>query len=229
MQRVSPAYIAEDLCLAPEYHLEKNINKELPAIEPDSLKSKYLDALAEISAIQIFEDIPGIKQSRITIDANSLFEIWQPIPQRILLIGDLEFLRSDRSRIENIVEKLIWIGDAWLSSEIIDKKTKIATWEDALNIIDLYDYQLDFISVNFCVSQIVLETHNDRANQPITYWGLYPNCWQIHLHKVRTFNGGFVIDDYNTPYSFKIEVWSGTPIFRNQQTGESLTINCLYF
>lgn len=91
MQSANKSYISEDLCIAPEYHLAKNTNKELPNIDPDTTKSEYLNSLAVISAFQIFEDIPGIKKNRIIIDSNNLLEIWEPIPNRILLTEDLDF------------------------------------------------------------------------------------------------------------------------------------------
>ncbi|MBV8884962.1 MAG: hypothetical protein JO235_13345 [Chroococcidiopsidaceae cyanobacterium CP_BM_RX_35] len=43
MQGTSESYILTDLYFAPEYHLAKNTYKELPAIEPDVLKSEYED------------------------------------------------------------------------------------------------------------------------------------------------------------------------------------------
>ena len=135
MQNTDESYIAADLYLAPEYHLAKNTYKELPAIQPDVLKSEYLDSLAEISAIQIFEDIPGIKKSRIPIDAENLMEIWEPIPARIFLTEDLEFLKADNQRVETVIEKLIWLGNSWLSSAILTQRTKVETWEDVLNIL----------------------------------------------------------------------------------------------
>ena len=85
MQSASKSYIPADLCIAPEYYLAKNTNKKLPNIDADNIKSKYLDSLAEISAIQIFEDIPGIKKNIVPIDSKNLLEIWEPIPNRIML------------------------------------------------------------------------------------------------------------------------------------------------
>jgi len=224
MQNANESYIPEDLCIAPEYHLAKNTYKELPAIEPDTLKSEYLDSLAEISAIQIFEDIPGIKKSRITIDSKNLLEIWEPIPDRVLLTEDLEFLKADNQRIEVVVEKLTWLGDSWLSSEILEKKIKIGTWREVLNVLYEYNYLFDFITIAYHFPKIVLETHSNEFNEPAEYWSIYPSCWNICLIKTRTFNGGYVGDDYNTPYKFNIEVWAGLPFFRNTKTGEPVRI-----
>lgn len=228
MQSANESYISGNLCIAPEYHLAKNTNKELPDIEPNLIKSKYLDLLAEISAIQIFEDIPGIKKNRITIDSKHLFEIWEPIANRILLIEDLEFLKKDNQRIESVVEKLTWLGDSWLTSEILDEKLKIATWSDALNVIHHHNYRFDFITIGFHSSKIVLERQDNKSGKTSKYWGVYPPFWEICLNKTRTFNGGYIIDDYNTPYHFRIEVWAGIPFFRNIHTGEVITMESLY-
>ena len=220
MQNTDESYIAADLYLAPEYHLAKNTYKELPTIQPDVLKSEYLDSLAEISAIQIFEDIPGIKKSKIPIDAENLMEIWEPIPGRIFLSEDLEFLKADNQRVEAVVEKLIWLGNSWLSSAILTQRTKVETWEDILNILQQYNYTFDFITIAHHSHKIILETHNNATNEPTEYWGVYPNCWDISLIKTRNFNGGYIIDDYNTPYNFSIEVWVGIPFLRNIKTRE---------
>lgn len=228
MQRTNKSYFSEDLCTAPEYYLAKNIGKELPRIEPDTLKSQYLDSLAEVSAFQIFEDIPGIRKNRITIDATTLFEIWEPILDRILLVEDLNFLRIDQQRIDTIVAKLTWLGNSWLSAEILNQKMQVDTWEEVLDIATKYDYEFDIITVDYRPAQIVLEIRNNQSQQTTEYWGVYPSGWEIFLHKTRAFNGGYIIDDYNTPYKFKIEVWTGIPFFRNIQNGEIVTIENFY-
>lgn len=227
MQSANKSYISEDLCIAPEYHLAKNTNKELPNIDPDTTKSEYLNSLAVISAFQIFEDIPGIKKNRITIDSSNLVEIWEPIPNRILLTEDLDFLKKDSQRIKLVIEKLIWLGYSWLNLEIFEQRVKIETWQDALNVIQQYNYIFDFITIAFHSSKIGLETHSNKSGESTEYWGVYPNSWQICLIKTRTFNGGYIIDDYNTPYKFNIQVWAGIPFFRNIKTGEQITIESL--
>ncbi len=228
MQSVNKSYIPADLCIAPEYYLAKNTNKKLPNIDADNIKSKYLDSLAEISAIQIFEDVPGIKKNIIPIDSKNLLEIWEPIPDRIMLAEDLEFVKKENERIESVVKKLIWLSDSWLNSEILEQKVKIETWEDVLSVIRQYDYIVDFITIDFHPAEIVLENHSSTSGEPTEYWGIYPNCWDIYLIKIRTFNGGYIIDDYNTPYSFHIEAWAGIPFFRNTQTGELIKMEDLY-
>lgn len=97
-----------------------------------------------------------------------------------------------------------------------------------MNVVSRYDYRNDFITIAFHSAKIVLENHNNESGEPIKYWGLYPTCWDIYLNKTRAFNGGYIIDDYNTPYRFRIEVWAGIPFLRNIQTGQLRTMESLY-
>ncbi|MBD2003334.1 MULTISPECIES: hypothetical protein [Cyanophyceae] len=68
MLTANKGFIPEDLFKAPEYELAKNHNKELPDVEKIATRARYLDSLAPISAIQVFEEIPGIKKSTILLN-----------------------------------------------------------------------------------------------------------------------------------------------------------------
>lgn len=105
-------YIPEDLSKAPEYHLAQNLASQLPEIDPDSPRGKYLDSLAAISAVQVFEEIPGIQKSIISLESINSFEVWDITPHRVLLPSDVEFLKQDNNRVEAIAKKLIWLGES---------------------------------------------------------------------------------------------------------------------
>lgn len=222
MHHSNESYIPEALCTAPDYHLATNIAKVLPKIEPDATKSEYLDSLAAVSAFQFFESIPGIRKTKIPADSNQHFEVWELIPDRILLPEDQEFLKQDNFRLKAIAEKLIWLGKSWLSSKILDQKLPVSSWEDLLEVVSQYDYAFDLIRLVYHPARIVFETL-DLESEPTDYWSVYPSRWNIGLTKTRTFNGGFIVDDYNSHYSFSVEVWAGTPFSRNVQTGKLAT------
>lgn len=89
-------------------------------------------------------------------------------------------------------------------------------------MVSQYDYAFDLIRFVYHPASIVFETL-DFEPQPADYWSVYPSRWNIGLTQTRTFNGGFVVDDYNSHYSFRVEVWAGTPFSRNIQTGKLVT------
>ncbi len=212
-------YILKALCIAPEYHLAANVTKELPTIAADRTKSEYLDSLAEISAFQFFQSIPGIQKTEIPAHSTYPVEVWQLIPDRILLPEDQEFLKRDHARISAIAEKLIWLGQSWLSSAILDQKLPVHTWEDVLEAIGQYDYSFDFLGIVYHPAQLIFEPCPPESDQGPDCWSVYPPRWDICLTKTRTFNGGYIVDESSSRYHFKVEVWAGRPFSRSLQTG----------
>ena len=223
MQTSTKSYLPEELCKAPDYHLAENSPKDLPEVETGSTKSKYLDSLAPISAVQVFEDIPGIKKSTFSLDTETSFEVWTILPNRVLLPEDLDFLKQDKLRVESIAKQLVEIGDSWLNSQIFDKKIKIQNWEDILKILDKYDYNyelIDIVELPYKVSKTNLQ---NEFSEKAKYWSVSPPSWNISLKRTRSFNGCYIVDDYNSSYNFSIEVWIGIPFLKNIQTGEVIT------
>ena len=78
--------------------------------------------------------------------ANSSFEIWQPIANRVLLKADLDFLRQDSQRVIAIAEQLIWLGYACLNSELLDRPIEVDTWTTASDILARSGYEYDLIN-----------------------------------------------------------------------------------
>ncbi len=225
MQTSTKSYLPEELCKAPDYHLAENYPKDLPEVEIGSTKSKYLDSLAPISAVQVFEDIPGIKKSTFSFDTETetSFEVWTILPNRVLLPEDLEFLKQDKHRVELIAKQLVEIGNSWLNSRIFDKKIKVQSWEDILSILDKYEYAYDLIDIVEVPYKISKTNLQNEASEKAKYWSISPPSWKISLRKTRSFNGCYIVDDYNSSYNFSIEVWIGISFLKNIQTGEVIT------
>ncbi|MBD1899074.1 hypothetical protein NDI44_07705 [Trichocoleus sp. DQ-A3] len=225
MQTSTKSYLPEELCKAPDYHLAENYPKDLPEVEIGSTKSKYLDSLAPISAVQVFEDIPGIKKSTFSFDTETetSFEVWTILPNRVLLPEDLEFLKQDKHRVELIAKQLVGIGNSWLNSRIFDKKIKVQSWEDILSILDKYEYAYDLIDIIEVPYKISKTNLQNESSEKAKYWSISPPSWNISLKKTRSFNGCYIVDDYNSSYNFSIEVWIGIPFLKNIQTGEVIT------
>ncbi|MBD1924746.1 hypothetical protein H6F74_00375 [Trichocoleus sp. FACHB-90] len=227
MLTANKGFIPEDLFKAPEYELAKNHNKELPDVEKIATRARYLDSLAPISAIQVFEEIPGIKKSTISLNTETFFEVWNVISGRVLLPEDLEFLKQDANRVESIAKNLLWLGESWLSSQIFEKKLKVENWEDVQKVVNRYEYEYEFIDIVEVPYKVSLEPHKNKFGEVNEYWGVYPTCWNISLNRTRGFNGCYIINDYNSSYRFNIEVWAGIPFFRNVKTGEVVTLENL--
>ncbi len=217
-------FILEHLCKAPEYNLAINTNKELPEIDPETTKSAYLDALAAICATQFFEDIPGIAKERILFGSENTFEVWNLIPHRVLIPEDVEFLKRDRSRVEAIAQKITWLFDSWLDSRILTQKLPVNSWDDALDVLERYNYEFDFINIHSRPHRVRAETRTAPSGKVTDYWAVYPPCLTIDFIKTRYLNGGYIVDDYNSLYKFNLEAWMGLPLLRNQATGEAVTL-----
>lgn len=216
-------FIPAELSKAPDYRLVENTSKPLPDIEPESTKAAYLDSLAAISATQIFDNIPGIEKLLINLDSKNSFEIWNMIPNRVLIPEDIDFLQQDSNRVEAIVEKVVSLFDSWLNSEILDKKIKIESWEAAKAVLEQYDYEFNFINIHRIHHQIKLENYKATAEEVSESWVVYPPGVQIELIKTRSLNGGYIVDDYNSLYNFNIEAWAGLPLFKDIKTGSLTT------
>ena len=223
MQTSTKSYLPEEICKAPDYHLAENSPKDLPEVETGSTKSKYLDSLAPISAVQVFEDIPGIKKSTFSLDTETSFEVWTILPNRVLLPEDLDFLKQDKHRVESIAKQLVEIGDSWLNSQIFDKKLKVQNWEDILKILDKYEYGYELIDIVELPYKISKTNLQNESSEKAKYWSISPPSWNISLKRTRSFNGCYIVDEYNSSYNFSIEVWIGIHFLKNIQTGEVIT------
>jgi hypothetical protein len=188
--------ISEKIRQAPNYHLAENLDQELPIIEENVTKSEYLDALAEISAIQIFKDIPGIKKTKISIGLDNFFEVWQLIPNRVLLKEDLQLLEQDKERVEAITAQLMQFCECYLSSEIFDNKLDVQSWQDVSKVVEHHKYDFEFLNIDYSFPETLpLSDHVLEATA----------CYNISLIATRPFNGGYIEDDYNSLYNFSIE------------------------
>lgn len=217
------SFLQQELCKAPDYRLEKNTTKELPKVDLEATKAVYLDSLAAVSAAQIFEEVPGIEKVKILVDARTSFEIWNLMPSRVLLPQDVEILRSDRARVEAIIKTIVGVFDCWLSSEILEQKLQVHSWEEVLELLENYKYEFDFINISYTHPRVQRETRT-VGQDGVEYWAIYPPCLTIKLIKTRGLNGGYIVDDYNSLYNFQIEAFAGLPLFRNIQTGTVATL-----
>lgn len=223
MQISNRPFIPEELGKAPEYDLEKNTTKDLPNVDLEATKAVYLDALAAVSATQIFEEIPGIEKVRILVDAKTSLEVWNLMPSRVLLPSDVELLKRDRARVEAILEIIVGVFDCWINSEILEQKLQVQSWKEVLELLNDYKYEFDFIDLRYSHPQIQVETHTLELKEA-EYWAIYPPCLTLKFIKTRGLNGGYIVDDYNSLYNFCVEAWAGLPLFRSRQTGAVKTL-----
>jgi hypothetical protein len=149
------------------------------------------------------------------------------IPNRVLIPEDIKLLKKDNKRVEAIVKKITEVFYCCLNSEILDKPLKIKSWEDTQELVHQYKYEFDFINIHYNHPQIKVETHQEELGQTGEYWAVYPPYLTIDLIKTRGLNGGYIIDDYNSLFNFRIMAWAGLPLFRNIKTGDIATMESL--
>jgi hypothetical protein len=86
--------------LAPQHPLTQNLELPIPDFDATSMQ--------EIREIQRRERISGVVKHIILLNAHTVWEYWWYVPGRILLSEDIELLIRDRSRLEKIIENLVW-------------------------------------------------------------------------------------------------------------------------
>lgn len=201
---------SEKITHAAEHPLAKNLELPLPDLQETSL--------AEIWAIQRQQAIPGVVKRIIPLDGTSFWEYWWCVPNRLLLPEDVQLLQSDRSRVEAIVSKLVWLWGGRCFGEETNReqeKDAVYDWQQILAFVQQQNLQIDVLDVDFLPMAIKLAT--DAPD----YVAVEPAHWHVEFFQLQPTQGGFQLQEPKNVCS--CQIWTGRPFTKHIGTGETTT------
>lgn len=209
--------IPEEITIAPKHPLQENL--ELPIPGCDSACKE------DIRVIQLRDRIPGVVKRIIPLDAETSWEYWWCVPCRLLLEEDLALIRSDRERVESILEKLVWLfgGHCFEKDSQRDGEQKIVhDWSNVVEFAYQQGFESYLLDIDFFPTAI--KHYNPSANPSnsstdTTHIAVEPAHWHIEFFQIIPTSGGFEMQEPKAVCS--CQIWTGKPFIKNLHTGET--------
>ena len=212
-------FISEEMMTAPKHPLANNMERPLPDLQQGSR--------GEIRAIQQRDRIPGVVKCIIPLDNDRFWQYWWCVPGRLLLPEDVELLQRDRSRVEAIVTKLIWLwGGLCFGSETnrAQNYEPVYDWQQVLAFADQKGIKPDLLDIDFFPLAIKMDnSHSDSHLNPSTpsQVAVEPPHWHVEFFQLQPTAGGFELQELKNVCS--CQIWTGKPFIKNLATGETIT------
>lgn len=213
------SFIPEEITLAPKHPLAENLKLAIP--DPHSA------SLQEIREFQQREHFPGVVKRIIPFDADTFWEYWWCVPDRLLLREDVDLMVSDRYRVESILEKLLWLFGGHCfgqDSERQGDQLAVHDWQEVLNFARQHGFQSYLLDIDYLPTAI--KRYNQFAMLDDDYNNLSqiavePAHWHIEFLQVTKTTGGFKIQHPKTICS--CQIWTSKPFLKDLQTGKTST------
>jgi hypothetical protein len=213
------AFIPEELLSAPQHPLAQNLELPIPDTQSASIQ--------EIREIQQRDRIPGVVKRILLVDTETLWEYWWCVPGRMLLPEDVELLNCDRPRVENILEKLVWLfGGYCLSqdSHLQGDHKPIYDWQEILKFayqqgFDAYILDIDFMPL--AIKRDIRHSQPTNEDTDITHIAVEPPHWHVEFLQLTPTQGGFEIKEPKTLCG--CQIWTGKPFIKNITTDITAT------
>lgn len=211
--------IPQEIAIAPKHPLSQNLDLPIPDINSASVE--------EIRKIQQRDGIPGVVKRIIRLDAQTDWEYWWCVPGRLILLEDVTLLNSDLSRVESILEKLVWLFGACCFGQDSDRQSEqllVHGWQDVLKFacqqgFDSYLLDIDYLPGTIQRSDRV--SPSTEANTDGGWIAVEPPHWHVEFFQLAPTNGGFELQQPKTVCS--CQIWTSKPFIKYLQTGETKT------
>lgn len=213
------SFIPEEITLVPEHPLAQNL--ELPI--PDA----NIASLQEIREFQQREHFPGVVKRIIPLDADTFWEYWWCVPDRLLLPEDVDLMLNDRDRVESILEKLLWLFGGHCFSKDSDRQgdqLSVHDWQEVLNFACQQGFESYLLDIDYLPTAIKLynpDSNSTENNLNISHIAFSPAHWHIEFFQLTRTTGGFEIQNPKTVCS--CQIWTGKPFLKDLQTGKTST------
>lgn len=211
--------IPEEIAIAPKHPLSQNLDRPIPDISSASVE--------EIREIQQRNRIPGVVKRIIRLDAQTDWEYWWCVPGRLLLPEDVTLLNSDLSRVESILEKLVWLFGACCFDQDSDRQSEqllVYDWHDVLKFARQQGFDTYLLDIDYLPGTI---KRSDRVSSPIesdtniACIAVELAHWHVEFFQLKPTDGGFELPEVKTVCS--CQIWSSKPFVKCLQTGETTT------
>jgi hypothetical protein len=212
-------FILDEITIAPQHPLAANLDLEIPDATSASAE--------EIWEIQQRDRIPGIIKRIIPLDAETSWEYWWCIPDRLLLPEDIELMKSDRPRVETILEKLVWLfGGHCFGQDSHRQGDQLAVhdWQEVLEFARQQGFESYLLDIDYLPTAIVRDNrhvHPTEATTDTSYIAVEPAHWHVEFFQVAIAEGGFKLQEPKTVCS--CQIWTSKPFIKHLHTGETST------
>lgn len=180
------------------------------APEHPSAASLELSAI-EMSAEQKSDrNFPSIVKRIIPIDNTTSWEYWWCVPGRVLRSEDVALLRSDFTRVEKILTKLVWLwGGRFIGAET---SHEVSDWQQILGLVRENKLNLDAIDIDFLPLAV-------KMNEVDGSIAVEPAHWHIEFFQLEATDSGYKLQEPKKACGFQI--WTGKPFVKQIDTGET--------
>lgn len=213
-------FISDELLFAQPHPLAENNSLSLAAFE----SATSPEAVWEI---QKRDRISGLHKRISPLDYAKVWEYWWCIPGRMLLPEDMEVLRSDRPRVETILEQLVWLLGGHclgINSHFDGRNQPLYDWQEVLQFVTQSGLTADVIDIDFFPTSLQIN-NKPIANIPQEEISHYVAIEPAHLHleffSLQPIDGGFKLQEPKPLCS--CQIWTGKPLLKNMKTGETFT------
>ena len=210
-------FISEEMISPPEHPLAKNFElslaKDFQQLSP-----------AEIRARQQRDRIPGVVKRLIPLDEGTTWEYWWCVPERLLLPEDVELLQRDRSRVEAILAKLVWLWGGCCFGNQTNRRQEhepVHDWQQVINFVHQQGLQPDLLDIDFLPMTV-------SDGQDALLHSTNPQCvfvepahWHIEFFQLQSVDGGFELQEPKSVCS--CQIWTSKPFTKHLETGEVFT------
>ena len=208
-------FIPKEMISPPDHPLAKNFERLLPNHQQASI--------AEIQDRQRRYAIPGIVKRIIPLDDNTAWEYWWCVPGRLLLPEDIELLQSDRSRVEAILSKLIWLWGGCCFGENTSRTQEqkpVYNWQQVISFVHQQGLKPDLLDIDFFPRTVKLDNrHSDANAATLNCVAVEPDYWHIEFFQLQPTNGGFELKEPKKVCS--CQIWTAKPYLKHLETGEA--------
>ncbi|HEY9618621.1 MAG TPA: hypothetical protein V6C64_17385 [Microcoleaceae cyanobacterium] len=151
----------------------------------------------------------NLKLATIPVDAYTCFELWVPPANGVLLPEEAMLLRGDRSRLEEISARLVWL----LGATLLDGETTLSPkpdydWKTILRKFLQLGVKFDAIAVDYAPQAIAPSYSNEDLPNA---WIIRPATWQVKFLVLKPAATGY----YAKPLAIKLSLSFGHPVTRS--------------
>ncbi len=213
------SFIPEEIAIAPIHPLAAKLELALPQSTNTSFE--------EIRKIQQLQGIPGVVKRIIPIDADTFWEYWWCVPDRLLLAEDVELMKSDRDRVESILEKLVSLfGGNCFAKDCSRQGDQIIIhdWQEVLEFAHKQGFESYVLDIDYMPNAIKRYSQPSLAGKTepdLIYIAVEPAHWHVEFLQVITTAGGFEIPPTKAVCS--CQIWTAKPYIKNLETGDTST------
>ncbi|MEQ9548921.1 MAG: hypothetical protein RIM23_04810 [Coleofasciculus sp. G3-WIS-01] len=190
------------------------------------IHSEFLQALQPRLAT------PNLSLTNVPLDESLSFELWTPKwTPRLQDFNpvELHLLECDRSRINRILSKLVWLMGAICVAEDefeVGERQPIHDWDAVLEFVTREGRCVNPIvtRVRFNPQTIIPIYDRNRKQEgiiPPQAWEISPPHWSIVFDDLITVDNGFQLKQSDDWVS--VEIWTGKPIRREVRSGKFYT------